>query len=442
MKTRFHATLATLLLAFTLALPAAQAQPVDGIVAVVNNGVILGSELTDAVRQARARMGDQAQSIPINALRSNILDQMILTQLQVDRAQQLGLKVDKQELVQHMTQLAQKTGMNLQQYLQALQKGGVSLADARERVGREILIQKLRTKEVLEKVVVTPQDVTRFLESRSLRDHNNREYRVRHIRIDIPLNADSAAVAQARERAEQLRQQINAGDTTFAAAAKAESDGDAASRGGDMGWIGDAVMPQSFTDIVPQLTPGQVSQVFRGNGAFNLIQLVDVRGSQNLAGGQKVMVDEIEARHIVLQPNALRNAARTQALAAELLERLDAGASFADLAKQYSDDKATASQGGDLGWIQAGMLGPKEAVQVAQMQAGSVSPVLQTHQGFVILKLEDRRQVDKTRDAIRKRARQVIGQRKAQEQGRRWLRKLRDEAYVDVRLPGYQRTDG
>src|SRR5699024_2270682 len=251
------------------------------------------------------------------------------------------------------------------------------------------------------------EDVTRFLESRSLRNRANREYHIRHIRVAIPANADSDAVAETQAKAEQLRQQITAGDITFAAAAKTASDGDDANRGGDMGWIGDAFMPQAFTDIVPQLNQGQVSQVFRGGGAFNLVKLVGVRGSQNMAGGQEVMVNEVKIRHIVLQPNALRDAARTRALAQELLERLRAGASFADLAREYSDDKASASDGGDLGWLQAGMLGPKEAAQITQMQVGGVSGVLKTAQGLTIVKLEDRRQVDKTREAIRKRARQV-----------------------------------
>lgn len=439
MKNRCNAILATLLITVALALPATAAQPVDGIVAVVGDDVILASELTSAVQQARASLGSRAQSVPLDALRSNVLDQIILTQLQVERARQLGLSVSDQEIGQGIAQLARQAGMAPDQYIEALRQQGIAPAAVlRQRVRTDALIQKVRKVEVLDKIVVTDEDVTQFLESRSLRDHDNREYHIQHIRIDVPAAANSAAVDKIRTEVEQLRDKIVSGQATFAAVAQARSDGDAAARGGDMGWIGDAVMPPAFTDVLPTLGAGQVSAVFRANGAFHLIKLLATRGSQNLAGGDTVMIEEVNVRHIVLTPNALRNSQRTQGLAAELLERLAAGASFADLAKQYSDDKATASASGSLGWVQAGMLGPREAVQVAQMQPGQVSPILQTDQGYVIMQLVDRRRVDKTREAIRYRARQLIGQRKAQEKGQLWLHELRGNAYVDIRLPGYQ----
>lgn len=438
MKTRFHATIAALCIAIALVLPTAAAQSVDGIVAVVGDDVILASELMDAVSQARASLGARADSMPPNVLRSNVLDQIILTKLQLDRARQLDLKVSDDDIAQGMARLARQTNMSTQQYVQALRNSGISPTAAQQRLRTDILIQKVRKAEVLDQIVVTDQDVTQFLESRSLRDSGNREYRIRSIRLDVPAAASSETVQAIRDKIEKLRARVVSGQASFADVAKAQSDGDSAARGGDMGWIGDAFMPQAFTDILPTLAIGEVSDVFRGNGALHLIKLLDERGSQNLAGGDTVMVKEVKVRHIVLTPNALRNSQRTRELAMELLERLAAGAQFTDLAKQYSDDKASASDGGSLGWIQAGMLGPREAVQIAQMQPNDVSPVLQTEHGYVIVQLLDRRKVDKTRDAIRRRARQLIGQRKAQEKGQLWLHKLRGNAYVDIRLPGYQ----
>lgn len=442
MKHQFNATLTALLIALVLALPTASAQSVDRIVAVVGDNVVLASELADAVAQARSRLGARADRISPNALKSNVLDQLILAQLQVNRAKQLGLSVSKQEINRGMARLAQRNGMDANEFVRTLKQRGIAVKAMRQRVREKILIGKVRKAQVASQVKISQQDVTQFLESRSLRSKTNREFHIRHIRLDVPVEASSQNIETIREQAKTLRQRIVSGELTFAAAAKTHSDGNDASRGGDMGWIGAAVMPQVFTDILPQLDQGDVSRVFRGNGAFNLVKLVAARGSQNLAGGRKVMVDQVKVRHIVLRPNALRNKARTHELAAGLKERLVAGANFADLARQYSDDKATANQGGSLGWIQSGMLGPRQAVQLTRMQPGDISPILQTKRGFAIVKLEARRQVDKTREAIRRQARQTIGRRKAEEKGRRWLHKLRDEAYVDIRLPGYQPFSG
>lgn len=443
MKHRFYACISALLFAavLTTTLPAA-AKPLDGIVAVVGEDVILASELNAAVQQKRRRLGDSANSVPVNVLRSNVLDEIIITKLQLDRAQELGLKIGERELNRGMARLAQQNGMRMNQFMQALRRRGIPLKSLKQRVRENLLIRKVRRKEVLEDIDITKQDVTRFLESRSLRSKNNLEYHLRHIRINIPATADDAAVEQARQRIKRMRAKAVSGEATFAALAKTRSDGKNAERGGNMGWIGSAFMPRVFMDVVPGLDDGEISQVFRGAGAFHLVKLMDTRGSQTLAGNKKVMVDQVKVRRIVLKPNALRNKKRTRKLAVEIRERLKAGANFADLARQYSDNKATAGNGGELGWTQPQRLGPREAVRVAKMQPGDVSPILETNKGFVIMKLVDRRQSDKTREAIRKRARQILGRRKAKELGRRWLQKLRSEAYVDIRLEGYRSNSG
>ena len=439
MKHRFYSSLLAFFVAAVIAVPSASAQQtVDNIVAVVNSDVILASELAAAVQQTRARMGAQADNIPADTLRSNTLDQLIFARLQLERAKQQGLSASDNDIQQGIARLAQQNGMQVNEFMQALQQQGVPLDAVKQRIKTSVLIQKLRRKEVMEKVSVSDQDVTRFLQSQSLRDQNNREYHILDIRIDIPAGAGSTSIKQIRQRIEDIRDQVLSGEASFAALAKANSDGDEASRGGDLGWLGSAFMPESFIDIVPKLGDGQVSQVFRGEGGFHIIKLVGSRGSRNLAGGETVMVDEVEVRHIILKPNKLRNDDRTRELAVQIRERLDAGGDFGSLAKEYSDDKSTRDQGGDLGWIQAEALGPREATRVAQMQPGEVSPILKTKQGYIIVKVTDRRQRDKTREAIRSRARQVIGQRKAEAKGRRWLQKLRSEAYIDIRMPGYQ----
>jgi len=430
-------------LIMTLLLPAtALAQPVDGIAAVVNNDVILLSELSGAVQQARAQLGARADNIPADTLRSNTLDQLIFSRLQLQRARELGLAASEEEINAQIARLAQQNKMEVEQFAQALQAQGMSLQELGERIRENVLIQKVREQEVMSTVRVTENDVTEFLASRSLQNKSNREYHLRHIRLDLPLGDSPEAARQVRERLEEIRSQAMSGAAGFAQLAAANSDHASAANGGDMGWINSAAMPQVFVDNISGLSQGGISPVFRSEGAFHLLQLLGSRTPQSLAGGEKVMIDEVRVSHILLQPNALRNQERTHELASDLRARMDAGADFAELAKEYSDDKNSAEEGGDIGWVQPETLDPQATFRIAQMQPGDISPVLETANGYAIIKVVDRRQLDKTREAIRNHAQQLIGQRKAQEKGRRWLQELRAEAYIDIRLDGYQPVGG
>ncbi len=420
----------------------ARAEALDKIVAVAGDDVILESELAEAVDRVRQRAGQSVAQMPVGILRSQVLDQIILTRLQTARAEQRGISISDAELDQGIARIARQNRMSVDQFMQAVRADGMAPTDLRDQVRQEMLVTELRRAEVMNQVVVTQDDVSHYLESQSRRIDNDREFHIRHILIAVPDDADEQTVHGARETIEQLRSEAMAGDQSFADLAATRSDGQNAGDGGDLGWIGGGSMPNLFTDIVPDMQPGDISPVFRGAGGFHLIKMVDARGETSLSGGEKVMVEEIKARHIRLTPNTIRNDARTRELATEIRDRLAAGADLAALAREYSDDNATANQGGELGWVRPGQFAPPVARQLERLEPGQVSPILQTRNGYVIVKVEDRRTRDQTREAIRARARQVLGERKAAEQGDLWLRKLRDEAYVDIRMEGYQPSGG
>lgn len=434
---------------FSLGTPSAQdqnqeSQSLDKIVAVANDDVILESELDAAVAQLKRHNSAQAGQVPPNVLRSQVLDQLIMRQLQVQQADKDGIKISKAELQKGLARIAQRNGMDLQQFTQAVAQSGMNMKDLRQHVREEIKVSKVRQKEVAGKVSVSDKDVDQYLQNQSLRFSRDHQYHLRQIKLDVPTGADSTATGVARDRLKNLRSQITSGKTPFADAARSISAGSNADDGGDMGWVSGAKLPDSFDTALANLSPGQISPVFRGPNGLYLLKLEDERGGDKQADDDqdKVMVTEAHIRHIIVKPNEIRNDTRTRKLAQQTRQRLVAGGDFAALARQYSDDKSTARQGGDVGWIPLDRLSPDTRRHIEDMDKDQISRIFQTHDGYEIIKLIDRRQRDKTQQAKRKKARQALGRKRSKEQGNLWLRKLRDEAYVDIRMSDYQPSPG
>lgn len=421
---------------------AGSAQSLDSIVAVVGDGVVLESELDQAVAQIKGRAGGRADRMPPNVLRSQVLDQLIMQRLQVQRAHERNIQISDQETDEGLQRIARQNNMDMQQFMRAVSADGMTMDQLRQQIREELLVSKLRRQEVMSKIAVSEEDVDRYLENQSLRKNEEREYRLRHILLPVPAGADANTVTQIHERADDLRSRIIDEGDDFADVAATQSRGEHAPQGGDMGWMQGSALPAGFTDAVSALAPGEVSPVFRDAGGFHLLELEDVRGGNIQDAERKVMVDEVQASHILLKPNEIRDDQRTRKLARQIHARLEAGDDFAAVAREYSDDSATANQGGELGWIQPRQLGPATQRQISGLQAGDISPVFQTREGYEILQVSNRRERDQTREAMRQRVRRTLGEQKSVEEGELWLRKLRDEAYVDVRMPDYQPTSG
>lgn len=433
---------AGLLLAFFAIQPSVAQQSLDHIVAVVNDGVILESQLQQATKRIKQQYQIDSADMPKNALRSQVLDHLIMRKLQMQSAKHAGLHVDDGAVNKAIARVAKQNNMSTQQFQQSLKQHGIKLGQFRQQLHDQLLVQKLQRKAVASRVAVSNQDVDNYLKNQSLQLKANYQYHLRHILIAVDSNADSKTLHAAKQLADKIRQTAAQGDESFAHLAITYSDGRKALKGGDLGWIAGRAMPTLFQDVVPKLQTGDISKVFRGPGGFHLIKLAGMRQQGGpVAKQQPNLVKEVHIRRILLQPNKIRTNEQTRKLAQQIYTRLQAGGNFAELARKDSDDTHTSNQGGDLGWVAITELPKTLASQVQQLQPGDLSQPFETTKGWQLVKLVDRQTRDKTKQHRRQRARQAIGNRKMQEQVGIWLNQLRDQAYVDIRMQGYRHQD-
>lgn len=421
-------TVGAALLALAAPLAAPAAELLDRIVVVVNDGVILQSEVDRALVEARGAIAKRGlASAPEEALRAQVLERLILVKLQTQRAQQGGIRIDDRELNEVLTGIASQNGMNLAEFADALRKDGMDFLTVREQVRDEVLVQRLRAREVENRVVVTDSDVELFLANQG--PNESVEYHLFHILVAVPEGASAEVRDKARAKADELLKEVKAGKD-FSQLAIANSDGQQALQGGDLDWRKAGDLPAVFASEAAKLAPGAVSPVVDAAGGFHIIKLAGSRG-----GEERKTVTETRARHVLIQTNAVRNEDQARLQARDLYDRLVAGEDFAELAKKYSDDPGSKNSGGDLGFVAPGVFAPEFQVRLDQLKAGEISPPFRTQFGWHVASVIDRRQRDTTDEARRGRARQTIGQRKAAEEYDVWLRRLREEAYIEYRQP-------
>ena len=437
MKTFFTRLFAVAALVVVTA--AAAREPLDRIIVVVNDGVILQSELDSATQDARLQIKQRGiADPPAEVLRTQVLERLILSRLQTQRAAEAGIKIDDRELNEVVTNIAAQNGMNLQQFAEAVKKDGSDYLAVREQIRDQVLISRLRQKEVDSRVAVTEQDVDLYLATAEPQD--NVEYRLSHILIAVPEGAKPEDRTKARNKAENVLKQIKDG-ADFAQVALANSDGQQALQGGDLEWRKAADLPALFASTAAKLDKGQVSNVLEAGSGYHIIKLVDLRG-----GGSRQTVTETHARHILLSANAVRNEDQTRALARDLYDRIQKGEDFAELAKKYSDDPGSKNAGGDLGFQPPGVFVPEFQVRLDQLKPGEVSPPFHSKYGWHVASVIERRTRDTTDESRRARARNALGERKSAEDYDIWLRRLREEAYVEYRLKSdadaAKKTDG
>lgn len=414
-------------LALVAALPA-HAEPVllDRIVAVVNDGVILQNELDRAIGISNSQLRERGITAPSeNVLRTQVLDRLINTRVQTQKAQESGIKIDDRELNEVLANIAQQNKMSLAQFAEAVRKDGLDFLAVREQIRDEVLIQRIKQQEVDSRVAITDQDVDLFLaNSQNLDDA---EYRLSAILVAVPEGATPQQREKSRSKALALKARLDKGED-FAQLAAAESDGLQALQGGDMDFRRGANLPSVFANLAPKLKLAEVSEVLESPAGYHLIKLTDKRG-----GGEAQTVNETKAQHILLQPNAIRDEAATLTQARELEKRLKAGEAFETLAKEFSDDPGSKNASGDLGFQPPGVFAPEFQTRLDQLAPGEISAPFHTQFGWHIARVNERRSRDTSEETRRAKARAAIGTRKASEEYDIWLRRLRDEAYVELR---------
>ena len=416
-------------------LPAAVAQtgpPVielDRIVAVVNNDVIVESELGSRMRLVKEQLRQGGTALPPDdVLKKQVLERLVLERLQIQIAERNGMRVEEEMLNQAVERVAKQNNFTLAQFKDVLERDGFDFARFREDIRNEILISRLQQRQVQNRITVTDRDIDNYLSTMEKQGADASAYQISHILVAVPEAASSETIADAQKKAEAIVDELRNG-ADFAKVAVAESDGQQALQGGDLGWRDGSELPTIFADVVPKMSKGEISDPIKSSSGFHVIKLMDVRG----AAGRYVII-QTRARHILVRPNEVTSEAEAKARLQQLLTRIENGEDFMELARTNSDDRGSALQGGDLGWVNPSDTVPEFQIVMDKIPVGGVSEVFQTRFGLHIVQVLERRQFDDTEKIKRAQALEQIRRRKLDEELQNWLRQIRDEAYVELRL--------
>ncbi len=403
-------------------------QSLDRIVAVAEDDVILQSELDTAVANVLHQYQSNPQQLPPrDVLERQVLESLVMLRLQVQRAKDTGIRVSDAEIDQAMQRVAANNKMTVDQMRSSLAQQNMSYEDFRNHLRDQLMVQHLQQRSVQGQVNVSDSEVDILLASNSLKSG---EVHLQHILIGLPNGADAQQIAQARAKADDVEKQL-AGGMDFTAAAIRYSSAQDALQGGDLGWRRYDEVPEAFANIVEGLQPGQIAQPVRGPSGFHIVKLVDKR-----AEGKQV-VTEYHARHIMIKVDELTNSEEAQKTIADIRHRIvDGHEDFAALATKDSQDPNSASAGGDMGWFTIEQFGSQVANQLAVLKDGELSQPFQTDVGWHILQRLGTREQDRTKQMKRDQAREVIRNRKSEQAYEDFLRQLRSESYVEIRLPG------
>jgi len=418
------------LLLLVLPLTPVNAEVLDRIAAIVNDDVVLESELEqrlDLVRQQISARGENTRLPPENVLKRQVLDRLILESIQTQIARQQGIRISDRQLNEALERIASQNNMTLAQFREALIAEGQNYDEAREQIRREILLSQVQQSNVNRRISVSDQEVQNFLSSELGQKEIQAEFKLRNILIALPDGASPEMIQQAGNKAHELYQQLQEG-TDFAELALAVSNAPNALQGGELGWRRESELPETLAAAIDKLSPGQVSQPIRTPGGFHILKVEDKRG------GKVQLVNQTKVRHILLSPNEIRSPEQTRRQIEELYQRLQSGEPFDELARRYSDDPASGSQGGDLGWTQNGQMVPEFEQVMNRTTKGEISEPFQSRFGWHILQVEDYRTQDLGEKMLESQARNSIRQRKFSEELNNWLREIRSQAYIERKI--------
>jgi len=400
----------------------------DSIVAIVNEDVITQLELKDEFREVVKNLKQkQAKLPPANVLGKQVLDRMILERIQLDLANKTGIKVDDTTLSLAINRIAAQNNMSIAEFREHLVQQGIDFRRLRDEVKKQIVLKRLIQRNVINKITVTDQEIENFLFNVDKQGGMEQAYHLKHILIATPEGASPDVIKKAEQKARKIVKELRAGKD-FSATALAVSDGQNALEGGDLGWRKSGEIPSLFSDLIGKMTKGDISDPIRSPSGFHIITIVDEKG------GKSHLVTQTHARHILIKPSIIDNSEQVIERLNRIRSRIINGEDFATMAKAYSEDTASASRGGDLGWFKPGTMVPEFEQALEQLQPGDISPVIKTSFGFHIIELLGRRSHDDTDEMLKDKARDVLRKRKAEEQRDAFYRRIRDEAYVEIRM--------
>ena len=400
---------------------------VDRIVAVVNSEVITSGEVAERVKTVTQQLRQQGTPLPpADLLQKQVLERMIMDRLQLQLAKETALRVDDLQLDRTVARVAENNKLSLTQFRQALERDGIQFDKFREEMRNEILLSRLREREVDNRIQVTDNEIDYFLGQQAASPAAATEFNLSHIMLRLPEQASPEEVNRQHARAEQVLAQLRQG-ADFAKLAVGFSDLPDALQGGAMGWRARDRLPDLYTHALDALKPGEVSGIIRSPAGFHILKLIDRRG-----GGMPAMVEQTHARHILLRTSEIVSEADAKRKLENMRERILHGADFGELAKLNSDD-ASAAKGGDLGWLYPGDTVPKFEHVMNALKVGQVSEPFATPFGWHIVQVLERREAGVSGERKRQEARLILRERKADEAYQEWLRQLRDRAFIEYR---------
>jgi len=400
----------------------------DRIAAIVNEGVVLKSELDVATDQIVHRLEQQNKDVPpLSVLRQQVLDRLVLQEIEWQRANRVGIKVSDEMVNGALQDVASRNKMTLSQLPEALESQGVNYASYRESLRREIALSMLRQRDVVSRIVVTPHEIEQYLAHEQKRGENV-EYNVSHILLSLPLGATPAEIEKVTARARDIHDRAVKGED-FSQLAITYSNSQTALEGGSLGWKKAAQLPSFLADIITAMQPGEVSEPLRTPSGFHIVKLIDRR-----SGADQVMVNQVHARHILIKPNEIQDDQTVRQKLSELRAKILSGDDFAAIAAATSEDPGSATQGGDLGWTGPGAFVPEFQKVIDSLKEGEISEPFHTQYGWHIVQLLGRRVHDNTKEQQEQLAYEALRDSKVEEETEIWLRRLRDEAYVEVKM--------
>ncbi len=403
----------------------------DRVVAIVNEGVVLQSQLDTQTALIGERLrGQGTQLPPPDVIRQQVLERLVLQEIQVQRATRLGVQVSDEMLNEALRDVAKRNNIPFEQMPLALEQQGLDYAGYREEMRREIMLTLLRQRDVYPRIYVSPRELDQALERDAGQADTNTEYDVSHILLSLPETATVEEMAKVEGLARDIRRRALAGED-FGQLAIAYSKAQSALERGKLGWRHMNQLPQFIGDLVANMKPGDVSEPVRTPTGFHVVRLDDTRGSDS----GPVMVEQIHSRHILMRPNEVQDDATTRQRLSALRDRILAGEDFGALASVTSEDPGSASRGGDLGWNSPGTFDPEFENVLAGLKENEISEPFRSQYGWHIVQLLGRRTHDQSDELRRQRVLTALRESKVDEETELWLRRLRDEAYVEIRNP-------
>jgi len=404
---------------------------IDGVAAIVNEGVVLKSQLRDQmvlVIKRASSANPPLQLPPPNILREQLLERLIVTELQLQRADRIGIQVSDQIVNDAIGRMAQQNGVAFEDMPALLEQDGVDYAQYRREIRDQIVMDQLRQIDVGRRIRTSPREIEQCIADLEGNVVVNSDFNLSHILISLPESANAEQITDAKAKADDIFQQLQDG-ADFGEMAVRYSSAQTALEGGLLGWMKGNQLPTLYTDVVAAMQNGEVSQPFRGASSFHIVKINDMRSAD-----QRSEIEQVKVRHILVTPNEIIDDETAKQRLDDAVERIENGEDFGEIAKLLSDDPGSSNSGGDMGWSGPGTFVPEFEEVVDGSEIGALSAPFRSRFGWHILEVLDRRTYDNTEDLKRSNCVMSIQNSKLDEETQIWMRRLRDEAFVEIRI--------